>query len=1244
MALEKFPVEIPLGGAVNEGDVPVVVQPPRILEAHNCHSIKGGAYQKRDDDVAISAPPGEEPFAIGTTDESPITFARLQAQSWSGDEWEEKTACATVAGEAQSFYPTDGGELNLSPDIAATPAQATADEERVCVAWYTRDPTLPNETAYRIYGGDRRRPIIPERRIPQTGAVPTLRQGGVFVRSVESVPGLWDFVIVTSGGATGASAGANLYRVNVDGVVTFASNPTTSTVVDVQAADNYVSLLVHDAVVTAVPPQTTAYEILRVQITTGIVTPILASTYPARTSAPCGLYLLGTGATVIFSDGTTTTVPIGGGATSSSTILDLCVESIGTAAPVPATLPQGSYLPPGQIRPQSFLSHDIGADQAWVGINTQAFQQTPMWRADTPYAAPANRQRPNRPLGEMPEAVPAEAQAGYNFPNWANGLYGCAYVEHVLCDVAADGSLTPVSASQGVLQGAAVAGGGYYSESTGHTAMLSTPSPANIFTDSNVRPVPAPPPAPATDRVASSTFTPRADWVQPTVMWCARSVVPGYDALTEILAPAPPELRARNQALSIGAYLPGSGTLSHVNGDTSPLGLVHGLQNQALTGPRCSIVAVESGALMMTLEFESAQAPDVPQPAPIDGAVAGTDILRPLSSDLNGELSSSRPRVFEFRTQTSIDLCSEGVSVATAGSQPITIGRANPLAAGNPLQAPIITYGCPTQDAPSAVLSNPRSSSGGVPLVNGALEPLELADIIFEGADWTTGPTTGSLFVCQVTLRTMLSAIDTDDEEHRSTPWLPNPEAPPSWFGQVLFNFDGGTVSNPQPGYAAPQSVCVLISPVTWQLMGVPSTARYALELYACGPLGQPARTAVAPIPLIVPWQSPQAAVWTLGQVIQTTGTTQSLAYVGGDGALLYTEAGELAADAPPPLRSITAANGRLFGIASTRLREVYYTKQSRRGYAPEWNRNLSIRVNDSPDDLTALGALPDGRLLIFTENATYYTYGQGPSDTGQGAGFAEPALLSRDVGCIDWRTVAEGSFGVMFRGERGIYLVDRQLSMQFVGLPYEDTTTRDIEITSTAVDAFRSEVNFFVTDPASEQQAWTYNYLRGQWSSYTAPTSIRSATEQGSNVALLTETAPAFYGTRERTPSGAESLMRLRTGWLAMGRIQGFGRVWELQIEGRQELTSGSGLQIELRYDYEEGVSETFDYDTPSDAQGRIKIRLRPGRQKCEAISVTFKETVPGVVSALGWELEMLTLLCGVKVGLDKVATTEAS
>ena len=48
MPLQKFPVVVPLGGAVDEGTVTELIQPPRIQEAQDCASIKGGAYEKRD--------------------------------------------------------------------------------------------------------------------------------------------------------------------------------------------------------------------------------------------------------------------------------------------------------------------------------------------------------------------------------------------------------------------------------------------------------------------------------------------------------------------------------------------------------------------------------------------------------------------------------------------------------------------------------------------------------------------------------------------------------------------------------------------------------------------------------------------------------------------------------------------------------------------------------------------------------------------------------------------------------------------------------------------------------------------------------------------------------------------------------------------------------------------------------------------------------------------------------------------
>ncbi|MCP3946306.1 hypothetical protein, partial [Herbaspirillum sp.] len=110
------------------------------------------------------------------------------------------------------------------------------------------------------------------------------------------------------------------------------------------------------------------------------------------------------------------------------------------------------------------------------------------------------------------------------------------------------------------------------------------------------------------------------------------------------------------------------------------------------------------------------------------------------------------------------------------------------------------------------------------------------------------------------------------------------------------------------------------------------------------------------------------------------------------------------------------------------------------------------------------------------------------------------------------------------------------------------------------------------------------------------------------------------------------------------MGRLQGFGRMWEVQIEGTRPPATLSALRVEVFYDYEDTPEEVFEYDDPGD---HIKIRLRTARQKCEAVSLRFSEYVPPGATdddCQGWNLSLCTLLAGVKAGLDKIATTEPS
>ncbi|MEE8386398.1 MAG: hypothetical protein V3S01_10825, partial [Dehalococcoidia bacterium] len=374
-----------------------------------------------------------------------------------------------------------------------------------------------------------------------------------------------------------------------------------------------------------------------------------------------------------------------------------------------------------------------------------------------------------------------------------------------------------------------------------------------------------------------------------------------------------------------------------------------------------------------------------------------------------------------------------------------------------------------------------------------------------------------------------------------------------------------------------------------------------------------------------------------------------------GSGGALYTWSGELGADAPDPSRSVAAASNRLWSISSVDPRKAQYTKLLRKGYAPEWNQNLTVRVPGTADPLTAVAALPDGRILLFSSTAIHYTYGSGPSDTGQGAGFAEPAYLSTDIGCTDPRSIVTGDFGCIFLSERGFYLIDRKLTVSFVGLPYEDTTDiAGLRLKGTASDALRSEVLFFtdrIEEGTTGYQTWVFNTLRGQWSTFVMPEAL-SVTERDGRPFWITQsgTLRARFDEEPATINGSQGVMSLTTGWLPMAKVQGYGRTWELQITGERPLTaagySQSGLKVELLYDYDETPAETYFFNQPAEAGGaNIKLRLRPRKQKSEALSVRFSEYAPPGIPPdqpfTGWRLDMLTVLVGIKVGLDKVPTT---
>lgn len=157
----------------------------------------------------------------------------------------------------------------------------------------------------------------------------------------------------------------------------------------------------------------------------------------------------------------------------------------------------------------------------------------------------------------------------------------------------------------------------------------------------------------------------------------------------------------------------------------------------------------------------------------------------------------------------------------------------------------------------------------------------------------------------------------------------------------------------------------------------------------------------------------------------------------------------------PPGLGILIDYNGMLVGATGS---DVFFSGQVVSGEASWFSPILQFPV-DGEGDITALAA-QDGSLYVFKRRAVFAVSGEPPADNGTG-GFGAPRRLAVDVGCIDPRSVVITSLGIFFQSERGIELLSRAQSVEFVGEQLEVTTAAYPICTAATLDPVANVVLF---------------------------------------------------------------------------------------------------------------------------------------------------------------------------------------
>lgn len=326
------------------------------------------------------------------------------------------------------------------------------------------------------------------------------------------------------------------------------------------------------------------------------------------------------------------------------------------------------------------------------------------------------------------------------------------------------------------------------------------------------------------------------------------------------------------------------------------------------------------------------------------------------------------------------------------------------------------------------------------------------------------------------------------------------------------------------------------------------------------------------------------------------------------------------------PFPSATHAvsyNGMLVGVVGE---DVWWSGQDVSGEAAWTNPIFSQPVSGDGDNTGV--ACQDGTAFVFKRRAIYAMAGEPPSDNGGAGGLGAPRRLAVDVGCIDPRSIVVTSAGVFFQSERGIELLSRAQSVDWVGEKVIATLASYPYVVSAKLDASESVVYFELSSSSSldsgSSVAVVFDLSLGVWISRDTRTSYAGSAGQ-----RVTDGAVVWDGSAYRYAwLGADGRLNVEqdayydTGsgntWLTPSWEPAFVKVGlndEQRVYNAELLVerhSAAGLLIEQSYDYDDTYSSSDDKEwTEAETAG---VRVFPWRPKpvSSAVGLQVSDSAP--------------------------------
>lgn len=370
----------------------------------------------------------------------------------------------------------------------------------------------------------------------------------------------------------------------------------------------------------------------------------------------------------------------------------------------------------------------------------------------------------------------------------------------------------------------------------------------------------------------------------------------------------------------------------------------------------------------------------------------------------------------------------------------------------------------------------------------------------------------------------------------------------------------------------------------------------------------------------------------------------------------VYTTGGVLDNIAVPATRIITQYQNRLIAVPAENRYQIMYSKQTGRSVGSALLAPVQfaadafyINVDQRGGELSALSPMDD-KLMMFKENSIFFLYGQGPAPNGVNNDFSTPQFVTTDVGCTDTDSLVIMPLGLMFKSNKGIYLLSRALVHTYIGASVERYNAANI--TSANLVPNTNQVRFTL----DSRVILSYDYFVNEWSVFTKLNAADSVIFDNLHTFLdnnLDRIMQEEIGTYD--DAGDAIAIKITTSWLSFVGIQGFQRVYKMLLLG--DYYSPHSLIISLAYDFNGSVSQTIPVNTQSYTQypygsdyaygdvspeggqspGQYQFNVMPQVQKCQTIQVTIQE-YPTMPYGQGLSLSDMTFEVGAKKGPYKL------